>query len=63
MKEIVDLQYTECPIILQSQENSVIWQYMEKFKEGEAVNHVVLMSNVGYIYLELAVMALSSLYY
>jgi hypothetical protein len=36
---------------------------MEKFKEGEAVNHVVLMSNVGYIYLELAVMALSSLYY
>jgi hypothetical protein len=45
-------------------ENSVIWQNMEKRKEGKVVeNHVFPISSVGIFYLGRAVTALRSLHY
>jgi hypothetical protein len=40
-------EYTKCPINLRPLENSVIWQNVEKCKEGKVVTyHVFLISSV-----------------
>jgi hypothetical protein len=53
--------YTVCPISPEPYENSVIWQNMEKCKEGKVVaNHVFPISSVRILYLGSAVTALHS---